>query len=275
MRVRKLLFGLAAVLCVGSTANAAVIIPTNRNGADAEIRESDITDNFGVTEATAQRGNSTELATRGSDTTTTATNDRSSMMYMKFDISGLPNHTSDPGFWSDKNLAFRGYVRNTNLSNGRLLDQSRNGNPLPHDQWERVKFDVRGLEPGQGRYADDDPNQANRTDRSGNAYTSPHYEYDWDEGNGSVGSGISYVNAPGLTPFCMASGSCADAYGDTDNTNIKKTLGIYDDFNSDTRILGEWQWPVPVNYLNGVDRYPGWLALGVRGLERKPEAVDF
>ncbi len=261
MKVSRFLFGLAASFCVGASANAYIVIPTNQNGADTEIRESDITDNFGVTEASAQRGNSTELATRASDTDAAAQGDRSSMMYMKFDISGLPNHNSDPGFWSDMNLFFRGYVRNTNLSNGRLLDQSRNGNPLPNDQWERVKFNVLGLEPGVGRYVDDDANQANRTDRSGNDYMSPNYKYDWSEGTGTVGTGISYVDAPGLTPFCMASGMCADAYGNTDNTNIKKTLGVYDDFNSDTRTLGEWEWPIPKYGLNGADRYPVGLPL--------------
>ena len=41
-------------------------------------------------------------------------------MYMKFDISSLPNHTADPGFWTGKNLYFKGYVRNTNLTENRL-----------------------------------------------------------------------------------------------------------------------------------------------------------
>jgi len=264
------MFGVVGALCLGAHANAEIIIPTNAGGADTEVREFEIIDNFGTTEATFQRGANTELATRGINRTTTATNDRSSVMYMKFDISSLPNHVSDPGFWADKNLAFRGFVRNTNLSDGRILDQVRAGQPLPGDQWERVKFNMLGLEPGVGRYADDDPNQANRTDRSGNAFVSPHYKYDWSEGTGTGGggdtaeqrnSGITYVSAPGMTPFCMTAGMCGEAYGDADVNNIHKTLGVYDDFNSDARLLGEWEWPVPRNYLLGANRYPVGMPL--------------
>lgn len=270
MKVSKFMLGLAAALTVGTNANAYIVIPTNQNGADTEVRESEITDNFGIV-ATTQRGKSTELATRGLDTTTTATNDRSSMMYMKFDISGLPNHNSDPAFWSNMNLFFRGYVRNTNLSNGRTLDQSRNSMALPVAEWERVKFNILGLEPGHV-YADDPGGTTMRTDRSGQSYSSPNYKYNWDEGvgdgstngsiaNNGVGTGISYLDAPGITPFCTSSGSCADAYGDTDPTNFRKTLGLYDDFNADTRLLGEWKWPIPKYAFNGTDRYPVGLPL--------------
>ncbi len=117
-----------------------------------------------------------------------------------------------------------------------------------------------GLEPGAGRYVDDDANQANRTDRSGNPYTSSNYKYNWDEGTGTVGSGITFVDAPGITPHCMKLGSCDTSPGG-EASNIFQTLGVYDDFNSDTRLLGNWQWPIPKNYLNGTDRYPVGLPL--------------
>ncbi len=151
MKVIRFMFGLAAVLCIGTSAKALIIIPTNQNGADTELRESDMNATTLAPNVvpTAQRGNSTELATRANDDGVEANNsDRSSMMYMKFDISGLPNHNSDPGFWATQNLFFRGYVRNTNLSNGRLQDESRAGMPLPPEQWERVNFDVRRIGTG-------------------------------------------------------------------------------------------------------------------------------
>ena len=269
MRVRWLLCGVAAAgICGSAIAGAPIVIPTNQNGADTEIREFAIIDNFGTTESTQQMGGSQELATRGIDTTTTATGDRSSVMYMKFDISGLPNHQSNPGFWADYNVFFRGYVRNTNLGTGRIEDRQRAGVDLDPSEYERIRFNVLGLEPGVGRYLDDDPNQANRVDRSGNAFASPHYKYNWDEGVGTgannINSGITYVSAPGITPFCMAAGTCGDAYGDTDPDNIHKTLGVYDDFNSDSRFLGEWSWPLPEEVYPGSNRYPVGMPLEYR-----------
>lgn len=271
MKVNRLML-CVALIGLGANARAAIIIPTNQNGADVDVREHEITDNFGTTEATRQRGSVNELNTSGLDTTTVATGDRSSVMYMKFDISGLPNHTANPGFWSDKNLYFRGYVRNTNLGDSRIAF------PNATSPTHIVNFDIRGLEPnpykngvdasGGYRYADDDPSAASRTDRSGNAYSSPHYEYNWDEGTGTgiagdpnQGSGITFVDAPGITPFCMAAGSCATEYGDADANNINKTLGVFDDFNSDARFLGKWQWPLPKGVSAGSNRYPVGLPL--------------
>lgn len=266
MRVSRLMLGVAGALCLGANAHAVIIIPTNAGGADTEVREFEINATELDTTAvpTAQRGASNELATRAIDRNTTATNDRSSVMYLKFDISGLPNHNTDPGFWADKVVNFRGTIRNTNLSDGRLLDSVRNGQPLPPEEWERVKFNILGLEPGHV-YADDPGGTTTRTDRSGNTFESPHYNYDWAEGTGNgatnLDSGITYLSAPGITPFCTEYGSCADAYGDTDVNNIHKTLGVYDDFNSDARMLGEWQWPVPKYALDGANRYPIGLPL--------------
>jgi hypothetical protein len=255
------MFGLAAALYLGAQANATIIIPTNLNGADTEVRESSIIDDFGTTTNSNQFGGHTELATRGIDTTTTANNDRSSIMFMKFDVSGLPNHTTNAAFWADKNLYFKGYVRNTNLTDSRLKFPTA---PAGVSPTHIVNFDIRGLEPGHV-YADDDPNAANRVDRSGNAYSAPGYKYNWAEGIGTgannLASGISFIDAPGITPHCMAAGSCAAAYGDGDVNNIHKTLGKYDDFNSDARYLGNWQWPLPNGLSPGSNRYPVGLPL--------------
>ena len=77
-----LLFSLAAAMSAGIAqhATASIIIPTNTGGADAEVRDDSPTTN---------RGANVELATRKIDTTTTATSDRNSLMYMKFNISSL------------------------------------------------------------------------------------------------------------------------------------------------------------------------------------------
>jgi hypothetical protein len=267
MRVRWLLGGLAAAcICGNAMAAPIIVIPTNQNGADTEIREFAIVGSELEPDVvpTQQLGGSQELATRGQNTTTVATGDRSSVMYMKFDISGLPNHNSNPAFWAQRKVNFRGYVRNTNLTDARIKFPTT-------DPTHIVNFDVRGLEPGVGRYADDNAAQANRTDRSGNSFVSPHYKYNWDEGIGTgannLNSGITFMSAPGITPFCAQYGSCAAAYGDNDPNNIHKTLGVYDDFNDDARLLGNWQWPLPTDvsaalgYGGGANRYPVGLPL--------------
>ena len=257
MKVRRLVLGVAVALCFGATVKASIIIPTNLNGADTEIREFELnaTALAPTVVATQQRGANNELATRGQETTITATNDRSSIMYMKFDISGLPNHTANPGFWADKKLFFRGYVRNTNLSDSRIAY------PNIYGPVALVNFDIRGLEPGHV-YADDNPSAANRTDQSGLAYSSPHYEYNWDEGTGTggsgtgLGTGITFIDAPGITPFCTLRGSCDTATFGGLNTDIHQSLGLYDNFNSDTRFLGNWQWKRPTYIFAGSNRYP-------------------
>ena len=258
MKVRWLVFGLAAALCVGARVHAGPIvlaIPTNQNGADVDIREHEITDNFGVTEATRQRGSVNEVTTTGQNTTVSATADRSTVAYFKFDISGLPNHVSNPGYWGPhRTVSFQLTARNTSFSNSRIVYPSP-----PNAELYRVKFDIHGLEPGH-TYVDDGAS-ATRTDRSGNSYSSPHYEYDWDEGTGTgiasdpnLGSGITWVDAPGITPFCMASGSCDTATYGGANTDINQSLGIFDDFNSDTRTLGTWSWPSPNEISAGSNR---------------------
>jgi hypothetical protein len=250
----------AAAACLGANANAAIVITTNQGGADVEVREFEITASElePAVVPTAQRGAANELATRAIDDGVEANNsDRSSTMFMKFNIAGLPNHNSNPGFWADKQVNFRGTVRNTNINDSRLA--------LPNVQSPTVRanFNILGLEPGHV-YSDDPGGSENRTDRSGNAFTSP-YKYNWDEGIGTgannINSGITYMSAPGITPYCATYGECGTEVGDDPN-NIYKTLGQYDDFNSDTRLLGNWTWPIPKNFFGGAaNRYPVGLPL--------------
>ena len=231
------MFSVMAVLGVGSLANAAIVIPTNQNGADAEMREFQTTVDLGGNVSGVPQGASQELATRGNDTTTAATGDRSSVMYMKFDISSLPA-ANDP-FWSNKEVILRGHVRNNNLPQSRVSAVKPGGDANNPADFVRAKFNVGALEPGNV-YADDDPNAANKTDRSGNAYVNSENKYNWDEND------VSFYSAPGITPHCMIQGACG-----ADPNNIVQTLGVYDDFNSDVRMLGSYTWPNvnPQNHL--------------------------
>src|SRR5918994_1822630 len=92
MKARWLLLGLAAMLVATARLNAAVVVTTNMNGADAEVREDDINPSTNAaiapvgTPLGTQRGAATELASRAKDSTAGA-GDRSSAMYLKFDVS--------------------------------------------------------------------------------------------------------------------------------------------------------------------------------------------
>lgn len=103
---------LALGAMVGMAATAqAVIIPTSFGvGADAEVRESSPTTN---------RGSSTELASRILDNVIAGDpadgNDRNSLMYLKFDISGQP-------LLGGKTTSLRLTYRNTNLTPNRISD---------------------------------------------------------------------------------------------------------------------------------------------------------
>jgi hypothetical protein len=300
MKVRWL-FACMIAACFGTNANAVFIIPTNQGGGgDSEVREFQIADGGELDPtvfANAKFGTSQELATRVNNTTAaiTSTGDRSSSMFMKFDISQLPNHNSDPAFWANFQVAFRGYIRNTNVGDNRIVDKrlpNTSVDALQKD-WERVKFHIRGLEPspfknnvdasGGYRYGDDDASAYTRVDRSGETYSSPFYEYNWDEGTGANANidGIQFMSAPGITPHCTTRGLCDDAYGDTDVNNIRKTLGQYDDFNDDTRFLGTWQWPLPskvselLGYGGGANRYPAVLPMTYQDTNGEIEQLIF
>lgn len=257
MRVSRLMFGVVGALCLGANAHAEIIIPTNLGGADAEVREFEMNATELDTTAvpTAQRGAANELATRAiDDGVETNNSDRSSVMYMKFNIAGLPNHAANPAFWADKQITFRTTVRNNSLNDSRIA--------LPNVQSPtiRANFNILGLEPGHV-YADDPGGSTTRTDRSGNSHSSLQYKYEWSEGIGTgannLDSGITFLSAPGITPFCTEYGACGEAYGDANPNNIYKTLGQYDDFNSDARMLGNIVLPIPKNYFGGTaNRYP-------------------
>ena len=252
-RSRRKLF----ITCIGSAlmpamswsqAGAApIVIPTNSNGADAEVRESETNVGFDGVPVGANRGGSVELASRIRDqveplaatdpsqvTNWFPANDRSSVMYLKFDISSLPG-SSDP-LWNDHNVHLR-------------LSATQNGNfnnlfgPNPSNPAENVllRYRVLGLEPGNV-YADDNPAAANRTDRVGTTnYTNPEYKYNWSE------SAITFYNAPGITPHCMLQGACLDTnIPNSDANSVVQTLGLYDDFNSDVRELGTFVPPNPL-----------------------------
>lgn len=155
--------GLAAILSTPRT-SPAVIIPTNMNGADAEVRESDInpcTDPSACVPGTplgTNRGSSTELATRLKDSTANS-GDRSSAMYLKFDISGV----------TQQDL-------NTNLARLRL--HVRNSNQII-----------------PGRAVNTAPNSMDPVTMTFNVFGLTNFALgNWDE------STITYYNAPGITP---------------------------------------------------------------------------
>jgi hypothetical protein len=86
-------------------------IPTNAGvGADAEVRESDLTQN---------RGTSTEIATRIKNSSIAGNpddgSDRNSAIYTKFDLAGAANPDTIE-------TAFRLTYRNNNLNGGRIQD---------------------------------------------------------------------------------------------------------------------------------------------------------
>lgn len=257
MKVRRLMFSMSAALgvAVASSAHAEIIITTNMGGADAEVRE----EQFGSDADTGlvtgtNRGAQPELATRikddvavdtstDPDTITNAfpTNDNSSIMFMKFDVSSLP--AANDAFWADKEVVLRLRIALNNLPTSRLWSNppAPLGNPANEATFVRHKFNVRGLNPN-GVYIDDNAAAANRVDDGGNAYTSTQYRYNWNEGNNTAGTGITYYDAPGLTPSCINTNEC----------NPAASIGIIeDDFNSDAQMLGEWQWqlPRPANHL--------------------------
>ena len=117
MKPMHLFASLAAVLLLSIAADAQIAIPTNQNGADVEVRESQPGDpldpNFpnGV-----NRGTSTEIATRLNDTSPTSGGDRNSSIYLKFDISGI----TAADLTTNNSATLRMHVRNNNLSAGRL-----------------------------------------------------------------------------------------------------------------------------------------------------------
>jgi hypothetical protein len=214
MNARWVLFGFATALMFCARANAAVVVTTNMNGADAEVREEEVnpisTDHDGdggvVTPAIpipfgTNRGTNTELASRLKDSTANS-GDRTSVMYLKFDISDANGVTN-----AVLNFADRTPLRLTTRNSAQLRwNRIHHRNPyygsLPADDtnpefvafasdpanYTRVKFNVLGLQNfAHPNYNWSEAGVAN----TWNPVTSPLF--------GPEGS-LTWYNAPGISP---------------------------------------------------------------------------
>lgn len=188
MSSRWYCFGISAALLLGaqSSALAGLVITTNQNGADAEVREEDINaDLFTGLPAGTNRGANNELATRIIDTAGNS-GDRTSAMYMKFDITGVTQSVLD-----NNAVRLRLHVR----TNGNIRESERSfpvvGNTNNDPPTQFSNFNVYGL---------------NNFALSG-----------WAENT------ITWYNAPGITPDCMDENSCDNDPGKY-NFNSDMTL---------------------------------------------------
>jgi hypothetical protein len=164
------------------------------------------------------------------------TGDRSSIGMVKFDISSLPNQ-SDTSFWvPEAKVQFRLYVRNANNVNNLF-----GPNPSDPTQEVNLRFRYRALDPTKV-YGDDNPTAFNRIDRTGNAYDASENKYNWDENE------VTFYNAPGITPHRVNAAA----------GNVVETLGLYDDFNSDTINLGTL---LPRDFAGGLSAVPQGTAI--------------
>ena len=135
---------------------ATISIPTNQNGgADAEVREEEINPNgSGVPQGT-NRGSNMELASRIKDSTSNS-GDRTSAMYLKFDISGLTQSDLDTNLGTTLHLSIRNAAQ---LRWSRIYDLNPYYGTLPADDtnpdfvayknnpanYTRAAFNVYGL----------------------------------------------------------------------------------------------------------------------------------
>lgn len=254
IRRMPLILAVVAMFAIVATANATVVIKTN---ADCELRESSqstVFDDILLTDVVVpdagNRGNSTELATR------VKAGARSSVSYIKFPISDLPD-VGDAFWTTNKKAKLQIRLRHENLPESRLralrpgatsastsADDWNYDPSATSDQAAQMQFAVYGLDPN-GTYS------TTKTDRSGNAYAAPQSVYEWSEGDGSEGSGITFYDAPGITPHCMVSGTCDTAEYGGAATDTLQSKGYIDDFNSNVIPLGTWNWPdvQPQNHL--------------------------
>ena len=108
---------LGVVLLSAGALQAQIVLSTNQNGADAEVRESQPGDPADPDFPTGvNRGDNTEIATRLIDTDPTTGGDRNSSIYLKFDISGV----SAADLATNNSAKLRMHLRNNNLGAGRL-----------------------------------------------------------------------------------------------------------------------------------------------------------
>jgi PEP-CTERM motif-containing protein len=207
-----------------------------------------------------------ELATRAVDHTNAPANDRTSAMYLKFDISGITQAQLD----SRHTASLRLTVRNANnLAWSRLYEMKPYYGTLPADNtnpdfvayradinnWQRARFKVQGLKPegmaaaDPRRFGNVDPNLAVPNydwieQPSANGDPAPEFgtnvvepqsldETTWDPVQspliGPKGP-ITWYNAPGITP-------------DSRTTPLQDP-GKYN-FNSDLEELGSMFFPDP------------------------------
>lgn len=284
MSNRWLRFGTSAAALFGLTSvgAAATYIPTNLGaGADAEVREEFSTDGRpntdpvwgpiltprgrnrgGVIGETAAIASGMELATRILDQTTNPAGDRTSAMYLKFDITGITQAQLD-----NNETHLRLTVRNADQFRwSRIWEMNPYYGSLPADNtnpefvnfrahignWTRVKWNLYGLTPepmdaaDPRRFGDADPtlpvpnydwiehptatgDPCPETSNCGGSVDSPQSldETTWDAVRspliGPVGP-ITWYNAPGITP-------------DSRTTPVQDA-GKYN-FNSDLELLGQ------------------------------------
>jgi hypothetical protein len=237
------------------------------NGADAEVREDDINPNtnaalgpVGVPFGT-QRGSNVELASRMKDSTAN-TGDRTSAMYLKFDIS-------DANGVTNALLALQNRVP--------LQLTTRNAAQL---RWNRIHH----RNPYYGTLPADDTNPdfvafasdpANYTQAKFNVYgltNFAHPKYDWSESGvaaswnvvtsptyGPDGS-ITWWNAPGITP--------------DSRTTPAQDPGKYN-FNSDLMLLGQATLEDPGLPTSVPPPYPSVAGAGSAALCVGCNAIDF
>lgn len=274
----------AAIPCLLTDVKAAIFIPTNFGiGADAEVREDTDSDMRVNTDAAwgpvgAPRGRNRgglvgesnaiaggmELATRIKDATANPTNDRTSAMYLKFDISGL----TPADLITNQQVVLQLTVRNANnLSWSRIYDRNPYYGSLPADNtnpefvaftsnianWTRIKFNVYGLKPEPMGLADprrfgdltpslpvpnynwiENPSAGgDPAPEQGTAQPASLDQTTWDATKspliGPIGP-LTWYNAPGITP-------------DSRTTPLQDP-GKYN-FNSDLELLGQMTMPDP------------------------------
>jgi hypothetical protein len=268
MNARWFLFGFVAALIFSAPADAVLIVTTNMNGADAEVREDggDISPNtdplwgpLGAPKG-VNRGSSTELASRVKDSTA-GSGDNGSAMYLKFDISDANGVTNA--------------LLSTNRTALRLT--TRNSAQL---KWNRIQ----GLNPYYGTLPADDTNPdyvafksnpANYTRVQFNIFgltNFAHPNYDWSESGvaatwdpvtsptyGPKGS-ITWYNAPGITPDSRLTPA--------------QDPGKYN-FNSDLQLLGKATIEDPGLPLAVPPPYPTLPGAGSAALCVGCTAIDF
>jgi hypothetical protein len=269
MSSRWFVFSCVAVLAFGAGANAAVIVTTNMNGADAEVREDDVNPAAAGNPAGAppgtplgtQRGAATELASRVKDSTA-GTGDRSSAMYLKFDITD-GNGVTDAVLGLADRTSLRLTTRNAaQLRWSRIHHRNPYYGTLPADDtnpdfvafasdpdnYTRVKFNVLGLQ----NFAHPNYNWSeNGAAASWNPVTSPVY--------GPEGS-ITWWNAPGISP-------------DSRTTPVQD-VGKFN-WNSDMRWLGTATLEDPGLPLSVPPPYPSVAGAGSAALCVGCVALDF